>query len=49
MLREPRPSGSAAGNLPELESMLAHYYRLRGWDEQGRPTVDSGSGERESG
>jgi len=21
----------------ELEKMLADYYRLRGWDEQGRP------------
>jgi aldehyde:ferredoxin oxidoreductase len=37
MLREPRPTGSAAGNLPDLEPMLEHYYRLRGWDEQGRP------------
>jgi aldehyde:ferredoxin oxidoreductase len=37
MLREPRPTGSAAGHLPDLEPMLEHYYRLRGWDEQGRP------------
>jgi len=37
MLNEPRPTGSAAGSLPDLEPMLEHYYRLRGWDEQGRP------------
>ena len=33
----PRPSGSAAGSLPDLEGMLAHYDRLRGWDAEGRP------------
>lgn len=31
-LKEPRPSGSAAGSLPDLESMLAEYYAERGWD-----------------
>jgi aldehyde:ferredoxin oxidoreductase len=33
----PRPSGSAAGSLPDLEGMLVHYDRLRGWDAKGRP------------
>jgi len=37
LLKEARPSGGAAGVLPELESMLEEYYRLRGWDEMGRP------------
>lgn len=37
-LEEPRPSGTAAGVLPDLDAMLAVYYRLRGWDAQGRPT-----------
>ncbi len=38
LLKEARPSGGAAGVLPELDSMLEEYYRLRGWDEEGRPT-----------
>jgi aldehyde:ferredoxin oxidoreductase len=37
LLAHPRPSGSAAGNLPDLDDMLEHYYRLRGWDNQGGP------------
>jgi aldehyde:ferredoxin oxidoreductase len=38
-LREPRPSGKAAGRLPDLEVMLQEYDRLRGWRE-GRPTEE---------
>lgn len=30
-LHEPRPSGTAAGVLPDLEAMLPLYYELRGW------------------
>ncbi|HEC33533.1 MAG TPA: aldehyde ferredoxin oxidoreductase [Chloroflexi bacterium] len=37
-LTEPRPSGTAAGVLPDLDHMLPLYYELRGWDENGRPT-----------
>ena len=37
-LAEPRPSGTAAGVLPDLEWMLPRYYELRGWDAEGRPT-----------
>ncbi|RME50065.1 MAG: aldehyde ferredoxin oxidoreductase, partial [Caldilineae bacterium] len=33
LLTEPRPSGSAAGVLPNLATMLPVYYRLRDWDE----------------
>lgn len=36
-LREPRPSGTAADNLPDLDRLLPMYYRRRGWDEEGRP------------
>jgi len=36
-LTEPRPTGSAAGNLPDLDFMLPIYYDLRGWDENGAP------------
>jgi aldehyde:ferredoxin oxidoreductase len=34
LLKEPRPSGGAAGNLPDLERLLPLYYRLRGWDAE---------------
>lgn len=40
ILTHPRPSGSAEGSLPDLDAMLESYYRLRGWDEQGRPALD---------
>ena len=39
-LAEPRPSGTAAGVLPDLERMLPRYYELRGWDAQGRPAPE---------
>ena len=31
LLKEPRPSGGAAGVLPDLDAMLSEYYRIRGW------------------
>jgi aldehyde:ferredoxin oxidoreductase len=37
LLTEPRPSGDAAGVLPDLEVMLPIYYQLRDWDETGAP------------
>lgn len=36
-----RPSGAAAGKLPDLKHILADYYNLRGWDLQGRPTQET--------
>ncbi len=36
-LAEPRPSGGAAGVLPDLDAMLPIYYQMRGWDADGRP------------
>jgi len=36
-LLEPRPSGHAAGVVPELGVMLPVYYQLRDWDERGVP------------
>jgi aldehyde:ferredoxin oxidoreductase len=39
-LAEPRPTGSAAGNLPDMEVMLPAYYELRGWDKEGKPTQE---------
>ncbi|MBU0618070.1 MAG: aldehyde ferredoxin oxidoreductase family protein [Planctomycetes bacterium] len=38
MLREPMPEGPAKGKTVPLEKMLGEYYRLRGWDAEGRPT-----------
>jgi aldehyde:ferredoxin oxidoreductase len=37
LLTEPRPSGSAAGVVPNMEVMLPIYYQLRDWDETGSP------------
>jgi aldehyde:ferredoxin oxidoreductase len=37
LLTEPRPSGSAAGAVPDLGVMLPIYYQLRDWDETGAP------------
>lgn len=38
-LLEPMPDGGSAGYTPDLEAMLAAYYRARGWDpETGYPT-----------
>lgn len=34
---EPRPSGKAAGVLPDVDRILAEYYPLRGWDSSGVP------------
>jgi aldehyde:ferredoxin oxidoreductase len=30
----PRPSGGAAGVLPDMALMMAEYYDVRGWDPQ---------------
>ena len=38
LLTEPRPSGGAAGVLPDLDTMLAEYYRVRGWTPEGVPS-----------
>jgi aldehyde:ferredoxin oxidoreductase len=38
---EPRPTGSAAGVLPDMPLMLAEYYQIRHWDENGIPTDEA--------
>ena len=41
VMNEPIPEGPSKGRFcprDELEKMLAGYYRLRGWDENGVPT-----------
>lgn len=37
LLSEPRPTGSAAGAVPNLDFMLPLYYEMRGWTEDGEP------------
>ncbi len=39
ILKEPLPDGPARGQVCELDQMLPEYYRLRGWDDNGRPTA----------
>jgi aldehyde:ferredoxin oxidoreductase len=39
LLTEPRPTGGAAGVLPDLDTMLTEYYRVRGWTPEGVPTA----------
>ena len=42
LLREPLPGGhSKARPVDDLEPLLDTYYRLRGWDEEGRPTAET--------
>ena len=38
---EPRPTGTAAGVLPDMKRILPDYYRLRKWDENGAPTAEA--------
>ena len=38
---EPRPTGSAAGVLPDMDLMLKDYYALRKWDVSGAPTEEA--------
>jgi aldehyde:ferredoxin oxidoreductase len=38
LLEEPIPSGPSKGEVNELHRMLPEYYKVRGWDSEGRPT-----------
>ena len=40
ILKEPIPSGASKGEVCDLDRMLPEYYKLRGWDEEGRPTKE---------
>jgi len=40
ILKEPMPTGPAKGHVVELKPMLAEYYHVRGWDENGVITMD---------
>jgi aldehyde:ferredoxin oxidoreductase len=41
LLKEPMTDGPAAGLVVDLEPLLDAYYRFRGWDNQGRPTLNT--------
>ena len=36
--KEPMPEGPVKGHVVPIEKMLPKYYKIRGWDEEGRPT-----------
>lgn len=38
LLEEPIKSGPSKGEVNELYRMLPEYYKVRGWDSEGRPT-----------
>jgi len=38
LLLQPRGTGGAAKELPDLDTMLRDYYEYRGWNEEGIPT-----------
>jgi len=38
LLKEPLTEGGPKGQVCRLDAMLAEYYTLRGWDDQGIPT-----------
>lgn len=40
LLREELKVGPAKGKVSELYTMLEEYYKARGWDEDGVPTLD---------
>jgi aldehyde:ferredoxin oxidoreductase len=36
----PLPEGNSRERVVELDTMLAEYYSLRGWDKEGKPSKD---------
>jgi aldehyde:ferredoxin oxidoreductase len=40
LMEEPISTGAAAGRVWRREPLLSEYYRVRGWDEEGRPTQE---------
>jgi len=39
-LKEPMTEGPSSGHVVDLETLLADYYAVRGWDEDGVPTKE---------
>jgi aldehyde:ferredoxin oxidoreductase len=40
LMEEPISTGGASGRVWRREPLLSDYYRVRGWDEEGRPTQE---------
>jgi len=40
LMEEPIPTRPATGRTWRREPLLSEYYRIRGWDEEGRPTQE---------
>jgi aldehyde:ferredoxin oxidoreductase len=40
LLKEPLPEGPCKGQVVRLEEMLTEYYKLSGWDTEGKPTKE---------
>lgn len=40
ILKEPRGEGGSADTVPNLELQLEEYYRYRGWNQEGVPTLE---------
>jgi aldehyde:ferredoxin oxidoreductase len=40
LLEDPLPEGPAEGHVVNLDILLEAYYKYRGWDEHGRPTIE---------
>lgn len=40
LLKEPLPDGPCKGQVVKLEEMLTEYYKLCGWDAEGKPTKE---------
>ncbi|MFW9834951.1 MAG: aldehyde ferredoxin oxidoreductase family protein [Candidatus Thorarchaeota archaeon] len=38
---KPLPEGGSRNRVVHLEEMMKEYYKLRGWDKEGRPTKDT--------
>ncbi|MDH5708556.1 MAG: aldehyde ferredoxin oxidoreductase family protein [Hylemonella sp.] len=41
LLTEAAKTGPAKGRVNDLGKMLPHYYEVRGWDKDGKPTADT--------
>lgn len=40
ILKMAHTEGGAKGKVPDIETMLTDYYKARGWDKQGCPTLE---------
>ena len=41
LMTEPAKTGPAKGLVSGLDKMLPEYYKVRGWDQEGRPTKET--------